>query len=268
MVHRDRFQGLPIAVLLCALAACVPQPLTITREPVTLRLVVADSCASLAEPLAASYEESHPWVTIPLEAFNSATAEQMLRADEADLAILSWSGQDEEGSLWTEPFARDGLAVIVHPTMPITETGLALLHEVFRGRMQEMKGTVLVVVSREEGSGTRAAFDSAVLGNQDVTRTAVVMPSDDAVVEYVARTPGAIGYVSTRRLADPTVSGVRVLPVEGVSPTRTAIADGRYALQRSLYLATVGEPTGGARDFAQWVLGPEGQVIVGELVER
>ena len=236
------------------LAACAPQPLIVTREPVTLRLAAADSCGPLVDELAAAYEEFYPWITIEIVGvFNSAITEQMLLAGGADLALLSWVGEgaDEEG-LWVQPFARDGVAIIVHPDMPFAETGLAHLQEIYQGRVQEWGGVVLTVVSREEGSGARDVFENIVLGNRDVTRTAVVMSSGESVVEYVARTPGAIGYISTLLLSGS--DGVLVLPVEGVAPVAGTISGESYPLSRSLYLATVGEPTGAAREFAQWVL--------------
>jgi len=252
--------------LLLLLASCAPQPLTVTRAPATLRLVAADSCGPLAGELGAAYEESHPWVTVQSEVFNSSVAGQALRAGEADLALLSWLQETaNQEPPWSQPFARDGIAIVVHPTTPFTETGLLHLQAIFRGRVQEWGGTVLTVVSREEGSGTRAAFESVVLGGQDVTLTAVVMPSSEAVVEHVAHTPGAIGYVSTLWLKKALADGVRVLPVEGVLPTPDAVSNGSYPLARLLYLAATAEPTGEAREFAQWVLGPAGQTIVGRL---
>jgi phosphate transport system substrate-binding protein len=255
---------LPVSCILLLLAGCGPQPLTVTREPVALRLVVADSCGPLAEELAAAYAESHPWVTVQIEVFNSSVAEQTLRAGEADLALLSWLHEPaDEGPLWSQPFARDGVAVVVHPATPFTETGLAHLQEIFRGRVQEWGGMVLTAVTREEGSGTRAAFERVVLGNYDATLTAVVMPSSEAVIEYVARTPGAVGYVSTLWLGEPAADGVRAPPVEGTLPTLDAISDGSYPLVRPLYLAAAAEPVGQAREFAQWVLGSEGRAVIG-----
>jgi hypothetical protein len=82
----------PVACSLFLLVACSPQPVTVTREPATLRLVAADSCGSLVEALAVAYEESRPWVTVHIEVFNSSVAERTLRAGEADLAFLSWRG--------------------------------------------------------------------------------------------------------------------------------------------------------------------------------
>jgi len=257
---------LPASCFLLLLAACVPQPLTVTREPVTMRLVAADSCGPLAERLIAAYEESHPWVTIELEVFNSSVAEQTLRAGGADLALLSWLPEAaSEPPLWSQPFARDGIAVVVHPATPFTETGLAHLLALFRGQVQEWGGMVLTIVSREEGSGTRAAFESTVLGDRGVALIAVVMPSSEAVLDHVARTPGAVGYVSTFWLGESVADGVRVPPVEGSLPTADAIADGSYPLVRSLYLAAAAEPIGEAREFAQWVLGSNGQAIVASV---
>jgi phosphate transport system substrate-binding protein len=231
-----------------------------------VRLVAADSCAPLTQALAAAYEESHPWITIPIEIYNNALAGQTLQAGDADAALLSWL--EEETELWTRPFAEDGIAVIAHPDTPLTEVSPSFLQEIYRGRVQEWDSTVLALVSREDGSGTRAAFDGAILQGRDITLTAVVMVSNEAVIEYVAQTPGGIGYVSTLRLKDPTASGVQALPVAGVLPTRANIEDGSYPLTRPLHLATVGEPMGEAREFAQWVLGPGGQAVVGELVNR
>lgn len=248
------------------LAACAPQPLAVTRQPATIRLVAADSCLPLAEALVAAYEESRPWVTVYVEAYNTTLAEQTLREGNADVALLSWL--EDEDELWSRPVTKDGIAVVAHPATPFAEVSLSFLQEIYRGRVQEWEGMVLTVVSREDGSGTRAAFDGGILQDRDITLTAVVMASSDAVIEYVARTPGSIGYISTLRLGDPTASNVQVLPVAGVMPTQTSIEDGSYPLIRSLQLATVGEPTGEAREFAQWVLGPEGKAVAGKPVNR
>jgi len=251
-----------LLVFCVLLAACAPQPLTVTREPVALRLVAADSCGPLAEALVAAYEESHPWVTVEVTVFDDAVAERTLRAGEADMALLSWlGGSGDEGPLWSHEFARSGIAVIVHPSTPFAETGLAHLQQIFRGHVQEWGGMVLAVVSREDGSGARAAFEGVVLGDYAVTPNSVVMSSSEAVVEYVARTPGAIGYVSTLWLGESERDRLRVLPVEEALPTLEALADGSYPMSHPLYLASVAEPGGEAREFAQWVLGPEGQAI-------
>ena len=262
-----------LLLTICILVACGPQPLVVTREPVTLRLVAADTCGPLAETLAAVYEETYPWVTVEIDVFNAATAEQVLRSGEADLGLLSWL-QNKPGiePIWSQPFTRDGIAIIAHSDLPFAETGLIHLQDIYRGHVQEWHGKILTIVSREHGSGTRTAFERIVLGGSGgawaVTQTAVVMPSNEAVIAYVTHTPGALGYISTLHLTEALAEQVIVLSVEGVSPTPEAITEGLYPLSRWLYLASVAEPTGEARQFAQWVLGPQGQGIVWQMTNE
>lgn len=242
--------GASLCVLL--VAACSAQPLQVTREATTLRLTAADSCMTLLQDASAAYEASHPWVTVTSEVLNNALAVEAVQEGEANLALLSWGsvGEEREQTLWVEPFARDGVAVIVSPASPILEISLAELREIFLGRLQERQGVVLTIVSREDGSGARAAFESMVLQGEDTSLNALVMPSSEAVIDYVANTPSAIGYVSTQCLDD----RVRAVPVEGVAPTEETIANGSYPLWRELYMVSRGEPTGEARQFAQWLL--------------
>ncbi len=246
-----------LLVLMPLAAACAAQPVEVTPEPVVLQLVVADSFEPSAARAAEEYETAHPWVTVHYQVFNTELAEQVLREGGADVALLSWLTEPERagGSLWTERIRRDGVVVIVHPEFAMHEIGLGQLRDIFAGRVQDWGGDPVIVVSREDGSGTRAAFESVVLHGVSPTLNAVVMPSSEAMVQYVAGTPGAIGYVALAH-----VDGrVRVLPVDGVLPTRDAIDEGRYPLWRQLFLASNGEPAGEVREFAQWLLS-EGSV--------
>ncbi len=241
-------------LLLILLTACSSQPLTVTREPVLLRVVASDACAPVVEELALAYQEERTWVTVEVTVFDAAAAEDELRAGRADLAALSWvSG----GPLWSVPFATDGIAVIVHPSVPTDGLDLAELREVFSGRVGEWAGGAPIqIVSREAGAGLRNVFEAAVMDGRDVTLTALVAPDSDGVLAYVASTAGAIGYVSLDRL-EPSV---RAIPVAGVVPSRDTLNENPLAYP--LRLVALAEPLGEVRAFAQWVIGPEGQEIV------
>lgn len=246
------------------LGACGSQPLTVTLEPVSIRLAVAESCAPLAEALAAAYEAAHPWATLELASSNSTLATEALIDGEADMALVPWvSAEAVERGVWTAPIGRTGIAIVANPSLELANLHLGHLHEMYRGRLQDWNGHVLVVVSREEGSGTRAAFEQAVLRGREMSAlTAVMLPSTQAVLDYVASTPEAVGYVATVYLGGSLAEQVRVTPVDGAMPTRAAVADGSYPLWGPLLLAANGEPTGAVRDWAQWVLSPVGQEIV------
>ncbi len=238
------------------LTACASQPLTVTYQPVEVRVVAADTCGPLMDELAVAYQQEYPWVTVRVDVLDAAVAEEWLREGRADLAVLTWVGE-EPSPLWTMPFAGDAIAVIVHPAVPVTAISTTELREILRGRLSEWAdGTPVQVVSREEGAGLRTLFERAVLPGASLTLAALVAPDNAVVVETVSTTPGAIGYVSAAWLVD----SVRPLTVDGLSPAQVVREGG--ALHYTLYLAAVAEPAGDVQAFTQWLLGPQAQQVV------
>ena len=72
-----------VSCILPLASACTPQPVTVTREPVTLRLVAADSCAPLVEDVAANQE--HKLV----EALGERIASAVLARFDADAVTVT-----------------------------------------------------------------------------------------------------------------------------------------------------------------------------------
>jgi phosphate transport system substrate-binding protein len=247
------------------LVACTRTP-TPTDTAVQFALVADDSSAPLIEELVAAYRADQPHVTVRVErAPNAERALAVLRAGQFDLASVSWllEGEKVEDTLWYQPFARDAIVMVTHPTNPVGGLTLLQLRAIFQGQTlfwNELGGLALEVVpvSREDGSGARFGFESLVMGGRGVTPTAVVMPGSEAVVEYVSATPGAIGYVASGWL----VPAVNLLAVEGVTPSPASVADGRYLLARPFYLVARVTPEDGVAGFVDWVKGSAGQEIV------
>lgn len=125
----------------------------------------------------------------------------------------------------------------------------------------------IVVVSREEGSGTRGAFVELTgveieddNGNT-VDRTyeeAIVYNGTNQVLTAVAGNEYAIGYVSTGSLND----SVRALKIDGVSPTSENINNGSYKIARPFNIATKGDVSEVTQDFMAFIMSKEGQEIV------
>jgi len=116
-------------------------------------------------------------------------------------------------------------------------------------------------VSREEGSGTRGAFEDMVMGEEAlIVDTALLQPSNGAVKTTVAGTPLSIGYISFGYLDD----SVKALAIDGVEPTVANAQSDEYPVVRPLNMVTKGEPTGLAKDFLDFIMNAEGQEIVAE----
>jgi phosphate transport system substrate-binding protein len=145
------------------------------------------------------------------------------------------------------------------------------LQDLFSGRTHEWTGAggaesqrEVQVVSREEGSGTRDAFETLVMGEKGVTPLAVVAPSSEAVVEYVATHEAAVGYVSMGVVT----SVVKVLSVEGELPTAQTVREGSYPLSHELWFVTGQSPETTVRSFLRFAQGPVGQQTVGRYFGR
>ena len=236
--------------------------------PVHLKVTGSTSMQPLVEELAQAYAERHKQVTIAVKGRGSLAGIELVRQGEVDIGMASWK-EPEDTSLWSTPIALDGIAIVVHPQNRVEGLTMLQLKDVFFGRIwdwRDVRGQAgeIVVVSREDGSGTRAVFEELVMQGKRVTPTAVVMPSSRAVVEYVAEHPQAIGYVSMGQL----IQEVKVLEIEEAAPTPDSVRQGSYHLLRPLFLITRQEPTGEIKGFIDFVLSPTGQSIVGRKYGR
>jgi phosphate transport system substrate-binding protein len=140
---------------------------------------------------------------------------------------------------------------------------LATLRQIFAGQIKDwaalgLKPHSLHVITREEGSGTRTAFEELVMGKLEITPTALVQDSNGAVREIVAHDPYAIGYISCG-LVD---CQVKALAIDGVLPTGPNIKKNIYKLTRRFLFVTAQQPTGLAQEFCSFVLSPQGQNLL------
>ena len=126
----------------------------------------------------------------------------------------------------------------------------------------------IAVITREDGSGTRGAFvelvDVTVDGNDNITSEAVVAPGTSVMMTSVAENPSAIGYASTGvALAD---DRVRVLSIDGVTPTVANMLNGTYAIQRPFLIGYNTEEGLNelAQNFVDFIFSAQGQEVVAD----
>jgi phosphate transport system substrate-binding protein len=131
------------------------------------------------------------------------------------------------------------------------------------GRRDSGAGRSIVVMSREEGSGTRSAFTElfGVLdgNNQDgISPSAEITNSTAVMMTSVAGDPAAIGYISLGSLN----GTVKALDIDGVAATPANAASGAYKIVRPFYIAARGDLKEAARDFINFIMSREGQDVV------
>ncbi|MGQ9887109.1 MAG: substrate-binding domain-containing protein [Aggregatilineales bacterium] len=257
-----------LVVVAFALASCstpVPPASTPTTHTVVLRLYATSATLPLLNDLMRFYAQRAPEVSFDVRSASYASVVNLLLQEPDAYFLTNHLPSPETSALWGAPIGQDAIVIVAHPDVAIATAGLTLaeLRDVYQGRITNWRALggadqPIVVVSREDGSGTRAEFERLVMGERRTTRTALVAPSSAAMVEIVARQPGSLGYVSLGWFD----SRLALLPVDGVLPTRQSVASNTYPLRTTLFIAGLGEPQGTLRTFIAWAQSPEGQAVV------
>lgn len=164
------------------------------------------------------------------------------------------------------PIAYDGMAIILNSANPVSSITLEKVRDIYAGNLTNWKDlggqdAKIVVIGRDSTSGTRSFFTEKIMGKVNYTKGQQELNSNGAIQQAVSQTPGAIGYVGLGYL-----DGVKALPVDVNGTLQAATVDGvkkgTYPLSRPLYLITNGKPTGLAKEFIDYIIGPDGQKIV------
>lgn len=308
--------GFTMACLSCARASVSTLP------PKTLEIAGSTALLPVLSDLTEEFSRRHPQVTFDLRGGGSSLGEEQLGQGKLDLAMTTLARPDSqsgasrstqpqpevtsdlalpaEGTTVSFPIALDAVALVVHAGNKLDEISLNELKNVYSGRIfdwSELGGTAgeILLISREESSWVRQFFEDRIMGDEQVSLTAVVMPTNADVLRYAALHPHAIGYLSrsyvTSELApqeteseDSTETDtraqralvrnsflsslrayehkVKVVRLDGQLPTVDAVHSQRYYLVHPLYLLTDGEPEGWSALFIEFVLSPAGQSIV------
>jgi len=267
LAYRAVLRGVSLFVV-SLLTACVatvePHP------PVHLEMAGSTSMQSLMEELAAAYESRYDYVTIDINGRGSMLGLEALRDGIVDVALVSRElPSEEEESLRTTVIAYDAIAILVNDGNAVNSLSSQQLRDIFGGDKllwSEVGGEEMdiQILSREDGSGTREAFEEMVMEGRRVTLTAIVVPGNHAGGQYVAEDPLAIAYASAVDIP----LGARPLRIDGVGPDLQAVTQGDYPLIRPFVLVTKQRNSDEVQAFVNFVLSPAGQVIVGRRYGR
>ncbi|SMB92197.1 phosphate ABC transporter substrate-binding protein, PhoT family [Desulfonispora thiosulfatigenes DSM 11270] len=236
-----------------------------------LKLAGSTSVQPLAEELAMRFMELNPNVKIEIAGGGSgAGIESVAGNGVADIGMASRELKEEEKTnnqdIRAIVIAKDGLAVIVHPDNEVSELSTKQVKDIFTGEITNWKDVGgkdagITVINREEGSGTRGAFQELVLGKEgNYTTKAAIQNSTGAVKEAVKADPNSIGYISMGSLSEDVVGVV----IDGANPTTEAVKDGKYPISRPFNFIIKVEAQGLTKAFIDWVLENEGQSMVSE----
>lgn len=237
----------------------------------TIVITGSTSVEKILNEMKDEFEALNPDVSIEYTGSGSSAGITDTKAGTNNIGASSRELKDEEkeDALLTEVFAYDGIAVIVNPAnAAIEDITEAQLADIYSGKItnwSELGGNDadIFVVSREESSGTRSAFEE-LIGLEDaggLTGNAAVSEGNGPVQAAVAGNENAIGYVSFSFIDDT----VKPLTVAGVEATAQNAKAGTYPLSRPfLFCYYEDKVTDAGKSFLKFALSEDGQAAVEE----
>lgn len=249
----------------------------------------SDTMVNLAQAWAEIYTGLMSTASVEVSGGGSGTGVAALINGTVDIANCSRQIKPKELELATQNTGKtpqefivgyDALAVYVHHDTPLDKITITELAKIYGedGNItkwsdlgvahENCPSNKIIRISRQSNSGTYFYFREALLGKtQDFKLGSLDLHGSKDVVEVIGRTPCAIGY-SGMGYATPEVKMLEIATAPGepyYAPNLENVLAKTYPIARPLYMYSLGEPTGEAKAYLDWILSPAGQKIVEKL---
>lgn len=238
------------------------------KDATTISISGSTSVGPLMEKIQEKYESENSNVTLEIQQNGSGAGIKDVISGISEVGMSSRELKDDEKtSVQGSIVAYDGIALLVNTENPVKNISLEDVKKIYTGEITNWKelggdDSPIVVVSREEGSGTRDAFQEIVgYESEELVKDATISDGSGAVKTTVAGNKNAIGFASFEYI-DNTVAA---LNVDDVEPTADNVKSGSYKISRPFILVTKEDSlTEDGQKLISFVLSDEGQQIVEE----
>lgn len=265
---KKKIFGILMACILClGLTACGGTSTESEEIKGKVSLNGSTSMEKFVNALSEAIKEEYPDLQLEAQFTGSGTGLEALIAGSTDIGDSSRALTDEEKDkgLVENVVAIDGIATITNKSNTVTDLTTEQLSQIYTGEITNWKelggkDQAIVVIGRESGSGTRSAFEE-LLKIENQCKYAQELNETGAVLAKVAKTDGAIGYVSLDVVDDSVIS----LKLNGVEASEKTIKDGKYLLQRPFVMATKGKiakQKGNVRAIFNFIESDAGQEVI------
>lgn len=219
--------------------ACIPLMAQMMADTTGIDLEVAQSGISVSTT-------AYAWENFGLYPDEEYTARMLVVYEAPD--YVKEELKEANAQLEQKPIGRDALVFIVNEENPVQSLSQQQLRDIYAGKITNWKdvgGADLPIVAfqRREDSGSQTLFQKLLIqGGELMDAPTELAPTEmgglvDSIAEY-NNTANAIGF-SVYYYIDQMYSkpGLRLLAVDGVTPSNETIADQSYPLCNEFYAA-------------------------------
>jgi phosphate transport system substrate-binding protein len=263
--------GLLVLFIMAVLSACNNNNNdTDTVDASSSRISISGSTSvgPLAEKIADKYMDKQD-VKIEINQIGSSAGITNATTGVSEIGMSSRDLKEEEkaNGLVETIIAFDGIVVVTHPSNKVKNLTMDQVKKIFTGEVtnwKELGGDDLeiVVVSREDGSGSRDAFQEIVgYTSGELVRTSIIASGNGNIKTTVATNKHAVGFISFEYID----SSISTININGVEATAENVLQEKYSLSRPfLFVHKEDTLTDAGQQFIDYILSSDGQAIVAE----
>ena len=175
---------------------------------------------------------------------------------------------NQEKDLWHIQVAWGALAFIVHPGNPIADLTTQQIKAIMDGKITNWKkvggadAPIHLILRAGDSSGVGSTLRSILFGDKHYTldKAYKLAKNSGEVRKAVMQDPLAIGVddvTSSQR-----IQGIKIVNIDGVTPTKRAIVEGDYRFRRPFYACMTQKPDNLTKLFINYTLSQSGQKII------
>lgn len=227
------------------------------------------SVGPLMEVIAEDFQSKNEGISVEIQQLGSSAGIKNTIDGTSEIGMASRDLKEEEKSagLTETEIAIDAIAIVTNKNNEVKDLTVQQIKDIYTGKITNWKevggeDAQIVLVSREEGSGTRDGFQD-ILGfeSADLVKDAQICDGSGAVKSTIEGNKNAIGYISFGYVKD----GIKSVKINGVEANDDNVLSGDYVISRPFLLTNKkGNLSETAKSFVDFILSEEGQNIVSE----
>jgi len=237
-----------------------------SNAPYTIEVGGSTSVTPLMELFAEEYQKLNPHIKVNINGTGSGDGiNNTGKLYQIGMSSRELTPAEQGMGLKETVVAIDGIAVIMNKNSPVSDLSIEQIRNIYTGAVTDWsqvsggaKRGSIAVVSREEGSGTRGAFEELVGFQGKLVRGANESTSTGAIKAGIAQNTEAIGYISLGSVDDT----IKAISVDTVAATNENVKNGSYKIARPFIVLAGNNIHNESAKFIDWMLSAEGQAIV------
>jgi phosphate transport system substrate-binding protein len=202
---------------------------------------------------------------IGLGAGGSGAGIKATLAGTIDIGGVSRDLKDEEMKQGLVPYTigYGAVGLVANKGIPLDNLTSKQVKDILTGRIANWKEVggpdlpIKVVISTP-GCACREEFQELVMDKEPYINGAIVSPMK-TLSDTVKNTPGSIGPLATAIIDK---DKVKIIKVDGIFPSPENVRNKKYKASRQVNLVTKGPAAGKAKEFIDFMLSQEGQVLM------